>query len=335
MTKIYQSFNVRRQEKKDIGIEIEIEGRNLKYPISRFWNAVQDGSLRGHSIEYVLKNPSTKKRVKKKLEFLKNELREYGSVLQPSDRCGVHVHVNCQDMTTRQVINFAVVYLILEDLLVAMCGSDREGNLFCLRASDADSIITGLRRSSQVEDLHNMQGNLYRYASMNLAALSKFGSVEFRAFQTPKDLMDINRWVETLLQIRDYSLSYNNTYDVIEGISMGGTYNFVNEILGKYAQYLPKKGQEEMIMEGLRRVQEIAYVKPKKNKRKYPTWGGVAPIGAQELVAGEAERLIREQPQVEPRADLDDPRVRWDAQVLEEARQRYRLPEQDEPIGVE
>ena len=212
--KIIDIFGVPKQDEKDIGIEIELEGVDLKHPIRQYWKGVGDGSLRGTSIEYVLKTPVRRKLTLQRLTSLKKELEDHGSQLQPSDRCGVHIHVNCQQLTTKQVINFAIVYLILEDLLVEMCGEERVGNLFCLRASDADRIITALRICKQDDDLSHIQSNRYRYASINLAAISKFGSVEFRAFQTPKDLLKIQKWIEILLRIKDYSMGFDEAYDI-------------------------------------------------------------------------------------------------------------------------
>ena len=266
--KIKQLFDVVRQDGKDIGIEIEMEGEHLKYPISRYWRGTNDGSLRGESLEYVLKSPVSRDMTKQRLQFLKNELEAHDSKLHPSDRCGVHIHVNCQDLTVCQVINFSIVYLILEELLVEMCGEQRIGNLFCLRASDADLIITALRICKQEDSLNPIQNRRYRYASINLAAISKFGSVEFRSFQTPKNIMKIQKWIEILLRIKDYSLEFNEGYHIIENVSMGGPAQFVQNVLGIDAALLSKIGRERIITEGVRRVQEIAYAPPVKNKQR-------------------------------------------------------------------
>ncbi len=293
MSTILQQFNLRKVEKKEVGIEIEMEGTRLKHPISKYWKGVRDGSLRGASIEYVLVNPVHRSKSKERLLFLKDELKQFRSVLTPSDRCGVHVHINCQDLNTDQVINFALVYLILEDLLVQFCGEERAGNLFCLRASDADRIITGLRICKQQGNMSYVQSNEFRYASMNLYALSKFGSLEFRAFQTPKDILKIQTWIEILLAIKDYSLKFTNAYDILEHISANGTSNFIHSVLGKYTYLIESEYQDNIILESVRRVQEIAYtIRDKSREPSIQSNEETAPEGPRQPGAFEGWQTI-------------------------------------------
>ena len=319
--KIHQIYDCKRQQDKDIGIEIEIEGTSLKYPISRFWNGKSDGSLRGNALEYVLKSPVHRDKTKSRLLSLKTELIEHGSILNPSDRCGVHIHVNCQDLTVKEVINFAIVYLILEDLLVEMCGENRIGNLFCLRASDAETIISALRRCKQENSMDRIQHNRYRYASINLAALSKFGSVEFRAFQTPQNIMKIQGWINILLRIKDTSLEFKEANDIIESVSFGGPEVFVRNILGIYAKNISLEGREYLITEGVRRVQEVAYSREKKPRTTEPKEGRYHGLGTADRVQYVAlDRLTRSGAPVEV---IDGQRIltRWPEAVVEPPRE--------------
>ena len=303
MTTVLKAFNVKEQKNKDIGIEIEMEGRHLKFPIEKYWTVANDGSLRGPSIEYILRNPVSSDKVMHRLKYLQRELQQAGSVLQPSERCGVHIHVNCQSLTTQQVINFAVLYLILEDVLVHWCGQQREGNMYCLRASDADRIIYGLSRCRSEDSMDYMQNAEFRYAAINMAALRKFGSVEFRALETPKDFKKIHKWAEILLRIKKVSLSYKEPYHIIENMSQMGEREFIKHILKDLAPEVMCPNLITMIQEGVQRVQEIAYTvveKPKKKSNgKPPLYGNPG--------------LLRQPTPLEPRRDqvqyriFDDP----------------------------
>lgn len=252
-------FHVKERKLKDIGIEIEMEGGGLKYPIRKYWDVANDGSLRGNSIEYVLRNPVVRTKVWDRLKFLRHELKIAGSKLEPSERCGVHIHVNCQTLNTKQVINFAVLYLIIEDILVKWCGEQREGNMFCLRASDADRIIHGLSRCRADDNMDYMQHNDFRYAAMNMAALCKFGSVEFRALETPKEFKKIATWAEMLMKIKDASQAYEEPYHIIENMSQLGGDRFLRSVLGDLARKVICPDMERLMQDGVQRVQEIAY----------------------------------------------------------------------------
>ncbi len=294
MAKIREIWDVRHRPGKHIGIEIEMEGENLPAALPRWWSGVGDGSLRGAALEYVLRTPCEREKVLGRLEYLQKYLANTEANLQPSDRCGVHIHVNCQEMTSLQVINFAILYLIFEDILVKWCGEQREGNLFCLRASDADRIIQGLIRCRREDGLNFMQHDEYRYGAINLSAIAKYGSVEFRAMQTPKDFKSINTWAQMLLKVQDASLAYKEPYEIIESASMMGGREFLREVFHEYTKELKCLEMEVMILEGVRRVQEIAYTPVDKKGRLRDmihtvNWGQdmKVPVPAQRWVPGE------------------------------------------------
>ena len=257
--KIKDLYNVRYRPDKDIGIEIEMEGQHLPIGIPKFWQAAHDGSLRGESIEYILRAPIHRSKTSSRLLYLKKYLKDNGAILAPSDRCGVHIHVNCQELTENQVLNFAILYLIFEAILVKWCGEDREGNLFCLRASDAEYIIQGLIQCRQNSSLRHMQNNRFRYASINMAAIKKFGSVEFRAMGTPKNLSSIQLWIEMLLKIKKASLGYREPHEIVEDLSLIGGIEYVKRVFGPLYKHLICPDLHQLCIEGVQRVQPIAY----------------------------------------------------------------------------
>ena len=260
MTTMLQMFNVQEKKGRDIGIEIEMEGKHLLQFPNRFWAGIRDGSLRGtNPVEYVMKEPCKKATVVSRLNYLQKELKEHGSVLKPSGRCGVHVHVNCQELNTQQVINFALLYIILEDVLMQWCGEDRIGNMFCLRAKDAEKMIEALAVCRKSNNMRFIQDNNYRYASINLSALRKFGSVEFRGLGTPRRFSRIAKWAKMLLAIKEASLGYKEPFHIVEDTSMMGGRAFLKHVLGDLAKDVYCPGMDDMIYEGVQLVQEVAY----------------------------------------------------------------------------
>jgi hypothetical protein len=247
----------------EIGIEIEMEGRGLDIPRNRFWNCKVDGSLRGESREFISNGPMRREIVGLKLNMLQDRLHR--AVLAPSDRCGVHIHINCQYLTFHEVFNFMFLYLVLEEVLVSYCGESREGNMFCLRASDAEYFVDRMiecKRTSDLRSLIKDGGDQIRYASINPGALFKFGSLEFRALRTPTDLTEIEEWMWILTKVKDAALSLDDPMQVIEDYSGMGEDRFLEHIMGADLSLLLQKRVKNIptkVLNGIRLVQDIAY----------------------------------------------------------------------------
>jgi hypothetical protein len=260
---ILEAFRVPRMEPhREIGIEIEAEGKHLHFQETiGYWNQTHDGSLRGHAIEYVLKQPCNREQVTKRLRYLKTLMSQQKGEIIPSDRAGVHVHVNCQHNTFWEVMNFACLYLILEHPMIRYCGPDREGNLFCLRAEDAEYLLEALCAAVEHESFNSLQVGALRYASINFTSLSKYGSLEFRGLRTPADIMAIKEWVDMLLLLKDAASRYQRPMEIIESMSGAGPKGFLAEIMGPYASKLRYKGYEKDLWQGVRLVQDVAFTR--------------------------------------------------------------------------
>ena len=256
------------KENQEIGIEIEMEGdgvHNIK--ANKTWKVLDDGSLRGpESAEYVLYNPISILDVPKALQKLEDLLRIATAKKKPSDRCGVHIHLNIQYMTFEQVMNLICLYLLLEPVLVSFCGESREGNLFCLRTTDAEALVNLLIETRKYNDIYilNGAGNTYRYASINFAAIQKHGSLEFRAFRSPKSFKDIIPWINLLYDVKTHSLNFSNPEEIVESYSNVNGIDFLKKIFKKNVNYLLKNVTDIdlKLIKGVRQAQDIAYVQP-------------------------------------------------------------------------
>lgn len=249
----------------EIGIEIEMEGPGVsEVSVRNKWSAKTDGSLRGESVEWVMPRPVGRNTVHERLSALTKAAKICGARFQPSDRCGVHVHVNVQELTLDEVFKFITTYFILEPVLIRWCGEDREGNLFCLRGSDAEYLIRQLARVKEKHvTLIEIMSDELRYAALNVTSLPKYGSLEFRAMQTPEDLMVIETWVKVLLAIKDWSIHQPDCASIIEGMSGMGWVEFARRVLGEelFAQF-NNPDIERQLVEGMRLAQIIAYAEP-------------------------------------------------------------------------
>jgi hypothetical protein len=257
----------------DVGVEIEMEGTDLPTHRMDLWHITTDGSLRGEAYEYVLRAPLPLDSLHKAFTELRGALSDRKSkVDEKSDRTSTHVHINCQELNRKEVTNFIILYIILEEVLLNFCGESRMSNLFCLPAKDAEFLIDQLELVSRTGNMALFRNDELRYASINVAALSKYGSLEFRGMRGTGDFDAIKLWVELLLQLRAKASEYDRPQDIIDSYSYGGEDAFVRGILGNMYDKFMSEDLKGKVYQGVRLVQDVAYA-----FRRRKTLPGAAP----------------------------------------------------------
>ncbi len=256
---MHDLFKHRRKEKGDIGLEIEVEGRNVELfghlPRDN-WRVERDGSLRNGGVELVLNKPLSRVGVIRALKEVNDFEKQNGVRVEDNGRAGVHVHINMQNYTVTQVYNFICAYMIFEDQLTEFCGDHRSGNLFCLRVRDAEDIIDHLVHILQSKQWNEFNSNHYRYAAMNVTSLYKYGSLEFRAMRSTTDKDVLLQWIDTLLAIRDWSAKFNNPEELVMSLSHEGCDKTFNDVFGNNPAIAY---DEDAMMDGIRQAQIIAF----------------------------------------------------------------------------
>lgn len=197
-----KDYGGRFNAKGDIGIEIEVEGRNLP-PLgmleNKWWGVHADGSLRG-GLEYTLVNPIKKADVNEVLTFLLDkEFKAPGVRVDHSPRTSVHIHHNRLGWRVQEIYTYACLYFIFENLLVRYAGNDRIGNMYCLGASDAEylpmTLIQTLLNKTYLTGVGNEE---IRYSGLNFASIFKFGSTEVRLLRGTVEKAIITDWIDVL-----------------------------------------------------------------------------------------------------------------------------------------
>jgi hypothetical protein len=262
--KVYEVFNSSLKA-GDLGIEVEVEG-NERLPTSipdSYWKVLNDGSLRGEAKEYVFSKPldcdTAYEQVLRLYKLLEGKIVD-------SMRAGVHVHVNCQTLTLRQLFTVMAAYYCLENLLIEDAGEERQGNLFCLRLSDADYVNVGIMSCLTHRDVY-ADGGIFtnenlRYGAMNLVSLSKFGSLEFRALRTPLEPLKVIEWADLFLTLRNNAIKeFSSPAELLSSMSANGGVEVVNKLLGVYAKKQTSKPHfEESLYDGIRQVQHWVFL---------------------------------------------------------------------------
>lgn len=243
----------------DVGVEIEVEGEGLPHVLEKYWNVEYDGSLRGESEEYVLRNPSTLEEVQDALGYLRGEFDERGSEIYKSVRCGVHVHINVQDLTLRELYNFITMYALFEDVLLEYCGKTRRGNLFCLPLATSDLLVEALVNVLEHGQLSTLHDDNYRYCAMNVKSLHSYGSLEFRAMEGG-DLDKVYNWASVLLNLRDMARRYKSPLAIVEKFNELGSLRFFNRTMLSHKRlFTGIKYKKRKLQNGLSAAMPIAY----------------------------------------------------------------------------
>lgn len=256
-----QLFFWERRPKGEIGIEVEVEGGPWPDGQATNWIPHVDNSLRNGGIEYVVRQPVLRERVGAALETLNKYLADSNKVF--SYRTSIHVHVNVQDVTLRQWVNYIALFCIFEELLVNVVGPERAGNKFCLRFKDADASMRLLRQGILDESLPNVLGGDLKYASCNIRATVSHGTLEFRAMRGNLDVPFIKAWVDTLLALKDAAKVTRDPSVFVQEMSFLGPMGFARKYLPSNVITDAVLAQEDILSnsmyEGARLAQDVAY----------------------------------------------------------------------------
>lgn len=255
---IHKMLGLRRKQ-GDVGVEIEVEGNRLPKDGLLHWRVERDGSLRGESAEYVLRNPLSLGGLDVALAELKQAYAEKNSVINQSVRTGIHVHVNVQELTVNQLFNLVAIYFIVEKQLLNWCGKTRVGNLFCLGVSNAEGLLHYIKNSITAKDLEVLHTDDIRYSSLNLKAVCEYGSVEFRSMASTDDFERVRDWAHTLVRMRDVAKLYENPLGVVEDYLLSPE-KFVVGVLGEQYKKFECPDMYNGWEDGLRYSNDLAHM---------------------------------------------------------------------------
>lgn len=225
------------------GVELEVEGKKIKAPVDGAWKGAKDGSLRGESLEYILKKPLSYDKTLEAFSELRNWFVYCQSTLIPSFRTSLHVHVNMLDLTKEQIVSFIYLSHLVEDVLVRYCGETRIGNRFCLRTRDAEWKVKQLKYwISQSDYRGRLRQETLKYSAINIATLSSYGSIEFRSMRATVDENELIPWLSVLQNLYDIAIIV--PVKEIEEIARNKPEEIINVV---FKEHLPKFEYEGMV----------------------------------------------------------------------------------------
>lgn len=242
-----------------VGVEIETEakkGYEVPAYMSDYWIAHADGSLRDFGMEYVFARPYDIGSEQYEGAFEAFNRLTKNIKFQKSVYSSVHVHFNMLDLNAVQMANFMALYFLFEEVLTTYCGPDRNGNLFCLKTSNAEfnintacQLVEDLADGYAHEAIRRLNVNNLKYSALNLASLRNRGSLEIRTFPGVTDSSEIKLWVNILNCLYERAVKFENPMVILRMVEKSSHIRyFLRYVFGDYSQYL----NEEVFIETVR-----------------------------------------------------------------------------------
>lgn len=262
----------RRSKPGDLfGIELECEGRKVDWDgsdeVIKHWAPHNDGSLRnnhGSCCEWVFNGPVKYKQAVERVDKLFEYFDGRKTKLVTSNRTSTHIHYNMGDKNAYQLVNLFILFTILEDILDRYCGEDRRGNLFCLSSRHAEEQVRWVQDCCFKHYSFVFRED-WRYCSLNLASVNKFGTVEFRGMRGLDNKEDLLAWLSIVNEFCEYACyTMKNPVTIIEDISVKTPLGLLKNIfspenVARLTEGLDEHEINASIYEGLRLVQMLCY----------------------------------------------------------------------------
>lgn len=197
---------------RTFGVEIELKGLSIRqatsvlvaggvdavnigytHDVTTGWKVVEDGSVHGgcEVVSPVMSGQAGLDEVVK----VCNLLRAAGGHID--SECGLHVHVDANDLTGAELINAVRRYNDNESSIDAVMPVSRRNSNWARRMGDVVSAVRNLPATVSPRAVVEAVSNQYvdRYRKLNLHSFLRHGTVEFRQHSGTVDGFKIVNWI--------------------------------------------------------------------------------------------------------------------------------------------
>lgn len=233
-----------------IGIEIEAEASpGTRWPNgpSAAWEIVPEGSLL-HGREYVLVDPLKGNELAESIHDIFN-----GAIFKRSLTGSTHIHIDVleTDDDIELVRRLALLIFALEPSIFAIADPGREWSGYTNKLSSApDDLIGALLNATEdtnFVEIRNMcskgkQGPIGRYYGLNIMAMAKYGSLEFRYFPTAESIQELIDWTKLVMSFKKAAREVGSTENLLLVFSNEQAYQeFITYHFGQWKDTILKE----------------------------------------------------------------------------------------------
>lgn len=194
-------------------IKVKCVAENYNHRTKRHWKIVRDASLnymRGSDFTGELVSPPLYgKRGLNKLRKVVQAMADAGATVNSS--CGLHVHVDANDLTPNQILAVSQRYGIFEKRFNKIMDPSRANTDWARKVDKkyhADLISSFKYYKNMGYSFKSATGSISRYRKVNIASFNRHGTIEFRQHEGTLDPDRILNWVQFCTHFVEES--YNN-----------------------------------------------------------------------------------------------------------------------------
>lgn len=276
-----------------VGIEVEIDqeagASETVFPqdFTPEWERKRDGSLH-NGYEFVLKAPLKGQQLVDSIYKLYNEPTKANRTYTGS----THIHVDMMDNVDVDALRtLALMTYALESILYAAGDMSRQWCGFANRLSSAPSeVVEGIMTIKSYTNFVNVTGTS-RYYGLNMQALTKYGSVEFRYFPTAETAEELVRWVKLVQIFKKAALEIGTTDKLIALLTTEEGYNsFLATYFSDYPAEIEASGGYEKVRALMQKALIISKTEGRKKNKQYQD---TLLTGRYKAVVARAQRKIK------------------------------------------
>lgn len=199
--------------KQNIGIEIEVEvegDTSIYQDTLQSWVTKPDGSLR-RGTEFVLSHPMRGDALSCAIEEFFDRNRVHKS---PTSGTHIHVDMRDKDSTLDVVKTMASIVSCIEPAIFGMFAPGREWcgytNPLSTMPEDGTFVVfTDTAGANEFKLTFSPNTREYKYYGFNMLPLGRYGSVEFRYFNTAETAEELIEWVQFCMAVKQASVTIN------------------------------------------------------------------------------------------------------------------------------
>jgi hypothetical protein len=113
-------------------------------------------------------------------------------------RTSVHVHLNVQDLTRPQALDFVLMYAVYERLFYKFAGRGRQKNVYCVPLADCDLLV------NLVDFGETRARDWSKYTGLNTLPIHEYGTIEFRHMHGTTDVRKLTQWINLICKLKEY-----------------------------------------------------------------------------------------------------------------------------------